>query len=234
MYIILVLLIALIVAHSVEGITCPSGVGWIPYTDTTSRVTKCYKFIGDYTTNWADCAITCSLLTPGGSMLCPTSSTLNDWMWTTLTGRKDTWIGYQASDGCNIQANWKWVDTCSPDPGSLYTPLWTSGQPDDQGACAACLWGGGNGKWDNTGHGEQRYCACEAGWWSPLNPLMTAASADAVPSNDGYHGILMSTLVISVGILSIAAMLYYCTGTRSGKEIKALSEYTPINEQESG
>ena len=48
MHIVLLLLIALTVAYSVEGVICPSGPGWKPFTDPFTKITSCYKFIPDY------------------------------------------------------------------------------------------------------------------------------------------------------------------------------------------
>ena len=63
-------------------------------------------------------------------MLCPSSSATNDWMYGTLAGKRNTWIGYLGSDGCNNKDNWKWVSTCTHTIGKFnpYTN-WANGEP---------------------------------------------------------------------------------------------------------
>jgi hypothetical protein len=93
-------------------------------------------------------------------------------------------------------------------------------------------------------NGWSLHCDCE--WTSgpeKKNIEHGAVSIDTkaeVSSNDagtGFNdqlimGIVMGIIVGAIGSLSMIAVLYLCT--RSKKEIMHRSEYTPINDRESG
>ena len=93
-------------------------------------------------------------------------------------------------------------------------------------------------------HGWTLHCNCE--WTSgpeKKNIEHGAVSVDTkaeVSSNDAgiglnnqlIMGIIMGIIVGAIGSLSMIAVLYLCT--RSKKEIMHRSEYTPINDRESG
>ena len=99
----------------ITPLTCPTGS--ILYTD--SGISKCYKFYLDSFTSWTNCYNTCTN-TPGGSMLCPGTNTLNQWIFAN-GGNKNKWIGYSATTACDKKGSYKWVNTCSPKPEINYS-----------------------------------------------------------------------------------------------------------------
>lgn len=153
--------IVLNVTSSIQSSTCPDN-NWIQYTDTNSKIAKCYYSYKNSTSNWTDCANKCSQFT-GGSMLCPTSVTLSNWMYNNLgEGKRSTWIGYKADNECSKKESYDWVDTCSPKPNENVRN-WQYGQPDKSSGCYVYLWDLYKGTWDNqvdNAVGEV-YCACE-------------------------------------------------------------------------
>ena len=173
MHIALVLIIVISIVHSIEALTtCPTGS--ILYTD--SGISKCYNFYLDSTSTWTNCKNTCTN-TPGGSMLCPGTNTLNQWI-DNYGGNKNKWIGYYATTACDKVGSYKWVDTCSPQPDNKYY-YWGDGQPD-AGQGYVYIWRTFNNKWDNAPDTEAGvYCACEI---SLLTLAPTLSPSTAAPT----------------------------------------------------
>ena len=144
-------------ACEITPLICPAG--WILYTDSDSGISKCYKFYLDSTSSWTNCKNTCTQITPGGSMLCPGTDTLNQWI-DAYGGNKNKWIGYYATSATDQKSSYKWVDTCSPQPEIEYS-YWGKGQPDG-GQGYVYIWTTNDHKWDNNIDTEPGvYCACE-------------------------------------------------------------------------
>ena len=149
MHISLVIFFIINIVHSIEALTtCPTG--WILYTD--SGISKCYMFYLGSTSSWTNCYNTCTNA-PGGSMLCPGTNTLNQWIFN-YGGNKEKWIGYSATSACDKKGSYKWVNTCSPQPDINYS-YWSDGQPDNNSGCSVYIWDPSipshrGGQWDNV------------------------------------------------------------------------------------
>ena len=149
------------------------------YTD--SGISRCYKFVLDSASSWTNCNNTCAQITPGGSMLCPGTDTLNKWI-DAYGVDKNIWIGYSAGDvtACDNKESYKWADTCSSTLDKNYS-YWADGQPDKLpiNSCYVYLWHSKGGKWDNHLNTNARvYCACEI---SPLTEELTSAVVPITP-----------------------------------------------------
>jgi hypothetical protein len=179
MHIALVLFIVISIVHSIEAlITCPTGS--ILYID--SGISKCYKFYLDQTSSWTNCYNTCTN-TPGGSMLCPGTNALNQWI-SAYGGKPNKWIGYSATSACDQKGSYKWVNTCLSKPDNNYFN-WADGEPN-AGACSVYVWNrtGQQYKWDNTidnsmDPNNQIYCGCEI---SPLTEAPTFSPSTVAPT----------------------------------------------------
>jgi hypothetical protein len=122
-------------------LTCPDE-SWTLHTDLENNITKCYR-LDERNATWSDCYNSCKQ-TFGGSMVCPTSVSVSDWIYDDFRPfNRQIWIGFKADFigskdligskniykkdeiKCYSTASYYWVDTCSPKPSGNFTNFHT-------------------------------------------------------------------------------------------------------------